>query len=161
MIKQTAIVTRAEQGMAYVKVVRESTCGQCNIQKGCGTNVFSKVLGNKFTEIKALNPINAETDDVVILGMRESVLINSALIMYLFPLLMMFISAVAVIALNDWLNLELGQVWVIMASFAGLITALLIIKKLSDKHAGDKRFQPVILGKATLSEMKAFQIPVN
>lgn len=155
MIKQTAMVTRTEHDIAYVKTIRESTCGQCGVQKGCGTSVFSKVLGNKFSELTVLNPIHAETGDMVILGMRESVLINSALLMYMFPLLMMFGGAIAVTVISQWLDLSLGQPWIIVSSFSSFLVAFLVIKKISKKHIGDKRFQPVILNKATLSEQRA------
>lgn len=161
MIKQTAIVTRTEHAIAFVKTIRESTCGQCSVQKGCGTSVFSKVLGNKFSELTALNPINAETGDMVILGMRESVLINSALLMYLFPLLMMFSGAASMVMISHWFNLDLGQLWVIASSFIWFLAAFLYIKKVSKKHVGDKKFQPVILSKATLSEQKASLFPVE
>ncbi len=161
MIKQTAIVTRTEHAVAFVKTIRESTCGQCGVQKGCGTSVFSKVLGNKFSEITALNPIDAKTGDMVILGMQESVLINSALLMYLFPLLMMFSGAASMIMISHRLNLDLGQLWTIASSFTWLLAAFLYIKKASKKHVGDKRFQPVILSKATLSERKASLFPVE
>jgi len=161
MIKQSAVVTRTEHDIAYVKTIRESTCGQCGVQKGCGTSVFSKVLGNKFSELTVLNPIHAETGDMVILGLRESVLINSALLMYMFPLLMMFAGAVVAILVNDWLNLDLGQPWIIVSSFSWLLVAFLSIKKISKKHVGDKRFQPVILSKATLSEQRASGFPVE
>jgi len=161
MIKQTAVITRTENDIAYVKTIRESTCGQCGVQKGCGTSVFSKVLGNKFSELTALNVIHAEAGDMVILGLQESVLINSALLMYMFPLLMMFGGAVAAILMGQWFNLDLGQSWIIASSFGWFLTALLVIKKISQKHVGDKRFQPVILSKATLSEQKASLFPVE
>lgn len=161
MIKQAAVITRTEHDIAYVKTVRESTCGQCGVQKGCGTSVFSKVLGNKFSELTVLNPIQAETGDMVILGMRESVLINSALLMYMFPLLMMFGGAITVTLISQWLNLNLGQPWIIVSSFSWFLVAFLTIKKISKKHVGDKRFQPVILSKATLSEQKASRFPVE
>ena len=63
--------------------------------------------------------------------------------------------------LNNWLGFELGQLWVIAASFSGLIVAYRIIKRVSSRHSNNKKFQPVILSKATLSEMKASQFPVE
>ena len=161
MIKQTAVVTRTKDDIAYVKTIRESTCGQCGVQKGCGTSVFSKVLGNKFSELTVLNPIHAESGDMVILGLQESVLISSALLMYMFPLFMMFAGAVAAVAVNDWLSLDLGQAWIIASSFSWFIVAFLIIKKITKNHIGDRKFQPVILNKATLSEQKASLFPVE
>ena len=161
MIKQTAVVTRTEHDIAYVKTIRESTCGQCGVQKGCGTSVFSKVLGNKFSELTVLNPIHAETGDMVILGLQESVLISSALLMYMFPLFMMFAGAVFAVAVSGWLNLNLGQMWIIVSSFSWFLVAFLMIKKISKKHVDDKKFQPVILSKATLSEQKASLFPVE
>jgi sigma-E factor negative regulatory protein RseC len=161
MIEQTALVTATKDDIAYVEVHRQSTCGQCSVQKGCGTSVFSKVLGNKFSELTVLNPVHAEKGDVVILGLHESVLIKTALLMYMFPLIMMFVGAISVVIIEQWLNLNLGQGWVILASFISLLAAFLYIKKISRKHMKNGKYQPVILGKATFSDIQASPFKVN
>jgi len=161
MIKQIAVVTRVENDVAYVKTVRESTCGQCGVQKGCGTSVFSKVLGNKFSELTALSTIKVEEGDVVMLGLRESVLISSALKMYLFPLLMMFAGALVMTFISELFDLALAQGWVILSSFTWLALAFGYIKHTSRQHEGDSKYQPVILSKATLSEIKASRFPIE
>ena len=161
MIKQTAMVTSTEGDTAHVRVYRESTCGKCGVQKGCGTNVFSKVLGNKFSELTVSNAIHAEAGDIVILGLYESVLITSALLMYLFPLLMMFAGAIIVVLLEQWLQIGLGQGWIILSSFSCLLLAFLYINRQSRKYVKNKKYQPVILSKATLSDIEASQFKVN
>lgn len=161
MITQTAVVTESVGEIAHVQVMRESSCGQCSVQKGCGTNVFSKVLGNKFSRLAALNQIEAEKGDVVILGLRESVLLKSAFLMYMFPLVMMFSGAIAIIFLNNWFEIRLGQGWIILSSFAGLLLAFLYIRKLGHRNENDSQYQPVILRKATLSEIRTSSFPVE
>jgi sigma-E factor negative regulatory protein RseC len=163
MITQTAMVMDVHDETASVQVIRESTCGQCSVQKGCGTSVFSRILGNKFSRLTVLNPVNAQQGDVVILGLQESVLIKSTLLMYLFPLLMMFGGAVLVVMLNNFLGFSLGQGWVIASSFLSLILAFVYINRVSRGHQNDRRYQPVILRKASLSELKAspFQISIS
>lgn len=161
MITQTALITDVHGEIAQVQVIRESTCGQCSVQKGCGTSVFSRVLGNKFSQLSAINQVNAQQGDVVILGLQESVLIKSTLLMYLFPLLMMFGGAVFVLILNSFSGIALGQGWVIASSFCWLILAFLYINRVSRLHQHDRRYQPMILRKASLSELKTSPFQIN
>ncbi|MGD9384975.1 MAG: SoxR reducing system RseC family protein [Thioalkalispiraceae bacterium] len=164
MIEQTAMVIDTHDDIAYVKVQRESTCGQCSLNKGCGTNVFSKVLGNKFSQLRVLNPVKAEKGDVVVLGIHESVLIKSALIMYLFPLVMMFGGAAFMQLLDNWLpGIKIGQTGIIVSSFICLLLAFIYIRKSSKRHIHNQRYQPFILKKATLTDMKAspFHVETN
>jgi sigma-E factor negative regulatory protein RseC len=113
------------------------------------------VLGNKFSELKVLNPVNAEKGDVVILGIYESVLLKTALLMYMFPLVMMFAGGIIMLMVEGWIGLALNQGWVIVASFTGLLIAFILISKLSGKFAYNAKYQPVILNKATLTDIKS------
>lgn len=157
MIEQTALVTKTDQDVAWLKVYRESTCGSCGVQKGCGTSVFSKVLGNKFSEIRAINTIKAEPGDMVKIGLRESVLLKSAFMMYLFPLFMLLLFAAAISVLDSLFSLGLSQAWIIISGIIGLTFAFVLIKKHMANYSNDERFQPVILSKANMVDMYVSQ----
>jgi len=157
MIEQTAVVTDVFEDTARVRVYRQSTCGGCQAKSACGTSTFAKVLGNKFSEVSVINSINAEAGDVVNIGLRESVMLRSALLVYIFPLFMLFASAVMIHAIDLWLSLGMGQFQIMVGGLSGLIAAFVIIRKIMSQRIHDVRYQPVILSKASLSEMNLLQ----
>lgn len=152
MIEEQGQVIRTEGEFAWVHTQRKSTCGQCAAQKGCGTNVFSKVLGNKLVEFKALNKIDATAGDQVVLGLHESVLLKSAVLMYVLPLVMMFVFALLATVLGHSLELNLSQAWVSLFAVMGLLSGFLGARLFARAHQADERYQPVILRRASLSE---------
>ncbi len=153
MIEQTAVVIEVSEDLARVRVQRQSTCGGCQAKTACGTNAFAKVLGNKFSEVSVLNSIKAEPGDVVRIGLRESVMLKSALLVYVFPLMSLLFGALALHAINILLNLNMGQLPIIAGGLMGLIVAFVLIKKIMSRRLHDERYQPVILGKASLAEL--------
>ena len=153
MIEQTAVVTDVKDDLARVRVQRQSTCGGCQAKSACGTNTFAKVLGNKYSEVTVLNSINAEPGDMVRIGLRESVMLKSALLVYVFPLFMLLTGALLVHSISLWLALEMGQLPIITGGLIGLIIAFVLIRKIMNRRRHDERYQPVILGKASLVEV--------
>lgn len=147
MIEQNANVIRVEGEIAWLQVQRESTCGSCGVRKGCGTNTFSKVLGNRFSEIKALNKLDLKPGDNVTIALHESTLLKSALLMYMLPLVTMFLSAI----LGSWatqiLSGQSNQAIIILFALSGLLFSFLFIKRFMKRHAASERFQPVVVRK--------------
>jgi len=149
MIEQTAVVTDVSEDLARVKIYRQSTCGGCQVKSACGTSTFAKILGNKFSEMTVLNLIHAVPGDVVKIGLRESVMLQSAFLVYIFPLMMLLMSALIMEFINRWLLLEMGQMPIIVGGLTGLFVAFFIIKKNMSKRIHDERYQPVIIAKAS------------
>jgi len=152
MIEEQAQIIRTEGEFAWVRTQRKSTCGQCAAQKGCGTNVFSKILGNKLVEFKAINKIDAAEGEQVILGLQESVLLKSAALMYVLPLVMMFVFALLATAVGQSMESDISQAWVSLFAVLGLLLGFLGARLFARAHQSDERFQPVILRRITLSE---------
>lgn len=148
MIEQTAVVVQIDGQFALVEAQRESSCGQCSAQKGCGTGVLAKSIGQRVMRVKVLNQCNAQPGDEVIVGMPEKGFIKSALITYLLPLLLMLFGAIIAqqIALfNAWVAHD-GVT--LMGAFAGFALALLLLRRFSKKLARDPSAQPVVLRKS-------------
>jgi len=147
MIEQTAEVTDVATDFARVRVLRETTCGSCQAQKGCGTHALSKVLGQKFSELTVLNHVDAKIGDVVKIGLSEQVLLKSAFFVYLFPLAMLFVGAISVKIMILWFALDVGQWAIIMGGLVGIVYAFARIKSVMKNRIQDDRYQPVILSK--------------
>lgn len=126
MIEQRAVILRlepnsAEQSIAILEIVRKTACGLCGQTRGCGNSIWGKLFGHKSTSFKAQNSINANVGDNVIVGINESALMKSALLLYMLPLATMFIGAIlaSILLSNDLLvvlgaiiGLALGFLWV-------------------------------------------------
>jgi sigma-E factor negative regulatory protein RseC len=152
MIQETGQVIKTDGEFAWVQTQRQSTCGACAAKKGCGTNVFSKVLGKKHIQFKAVNTLDVKPGDMVVLGLRESALLKSALMIYLLPLLSMFLCAAAMDIFSKAIGLGDIQAWVVIAGLTGLLAAFGLVHFFTKNHLSDSDYQPVILRRATLSE---------
>ena len=51
MIEQKATVASRSGEQVWVEAERQSTCGQCQARRGCGTALFSKHVGTKFSRL--------------------------------------------------------------------------------------------------------------
>ena len=79
-MKQTGIVTEAENGYAMVVVRRESGCGgNCSQCAGCKESL---------KQVKALNKISAEKGDTVIIESSTAKVLLAALWVYIVPVIL-------------------------------------------------------------------------
>ena len=77
--------------------------------------------------------------DQVTLGMPEELLVRSAFLVYMLPLLAMFISALGVNALNA------SEPWIIFAAVLGFLAGALWVRYYSDRYIDAAAIQPVVL----------------
>ena len=146
MLEETAIITRRQGQFAWVSMQRQSTCGSCQASKGCGTSVLSKVIGNRFTTVKALNVIDADEGDKVLVGIEESSLIRAAFAVNFIPLLGLILGAIFFNALSQQLATD-GEWLSLAGGVLGFITGILWVRQYSKSVSTDKRYQPVVLKK--------------
>ena len=152
MIEETATVIRCEGKFAWVEAQRQTTCGNCTANKGCGTSVLAKVVGKKVSQMRVINHVHAQVGDNVIVGMNEAALLKGSVAVYLFPLLFMLLFAVTgnVIATQiEWSN----EPVVILFALAGLIVAGVWLRRFTRRIQDDSVYQPVILRRAPVSLM--------
>lgn len=139
MIKEWATVVSWGEGFAQVSCDVKSSCSSCVSRAGCGSRVLNK-LGPQ-TEHTIIVP-SAEplvVGQKVELGISEGSLLTSAMLVYMTPLLGLFVMA-AVFQLLFSSDL---------AAFAGGILGgvggFLVARGLSPKLASREAWQPVIL----------------
>ena len=100
MIKQQATVISCDEKTVLVEVERQSTCSQCQVKQGCGTSLLENHVGKRFSQISV-----AKTNDVLVgqqvqLAISEQNLLQATFLMYIVPLLVMFICAAVTSFLN-------------------------------------------------------------
>ena len=147
MIEEKALIVEAYDDVAWVETQRQSTCSACQVQKGCGTSVLHKVLGQKRTRLQVMNPNRYEVGDEVVLGLQENALIKGSLMLYALPLLFMFGFAMLGYAVFFLYEITYTEGFKILFSISGLAAGFFWVSKYSKKISNDPNFQAVILSK--------------
>ncbi|MBL4637993.1 MAG: SoxR reducing system RseC family protein [Proteobacteria bacterium] len=114
MIKQKATVIATDDTTVWLDTERQSTCSQCQVKKGCGTGMLANHVGKRFSRISVEKQGDVTVGQQVQLGIPEESLLQGALMMYMTPLVMMFLSA----ALAQ--VLDFNEIMEIVTGFVGL-----------------------------------------
>lgn len=140
MPQKTAEVAYVKGDHAFLKAVNKMSCGECSSKSSCGSvKLFKSAIDKEYT-IKVENSLDLKAGDAVQLGLAPSKLIQGTLLVYIFPILSLFLFA------------TLGKLWggeglSILAGLGGLFVALLVVKKLIAKETIAERFSPKVLDK--------------
>ncbi|APC12514.1 MULTISPECIES: SoxR-reducing system protein RseC [Providencia] len=139
MVKEWATVVRWQNGRALLRYGSSSGCGSCGARKTCGSYALSKIGPNTEHELEIAIEQPLVVGQKIEVGIPEGSLIRSALLVYLTPILGLFIFA----GLAQSFSLE--QFWIAMSGVAGGVIGFFIARKLASKWRDDEAFQPVVL----------------
>ena len=131
MVKEWATVVRWQNGRALLRYGSSSGCGSCGARKTCGSYALSKIGPN--TEHPLVEGQKIEV------GIPEGSLIRSALLVYLTPILGLFIFA----GLAQAFDFE--QFWIAISGVIGGIIGFYVARRLASNWRDDEAFQPVVL----------------
>ena len=132
MITESAIVTRRDGELVELELQRNATCGQCELNKGCGTGALGRLMGHRSKPIQLHTDRDLEPGDRVMLGLPESALVKASLMIYGLPLLGMVVAGIlsALVTSSEFL--------VVVAAFAGFFAgfkfARIIANALEDEQ---------------------------
>lgn len=144
MIETEAVVIKVEHTLAYVQAERKSSCSSCS-ESSCGTSVLMNFFARKTPLYCASNEVGAKVGDRVVVGLNESAMFKGTLLLYLFPLLLLFVGAVTGNALAVTTDVKDG--YSVAGALIGLVTGFVGLKFFSAKMGLGKQFQPVILSR--------------
>ncbi len=91
MITESAIVTRCNGNQIELELQRGSACARCKLNQGCGTGALGRLLGQRSKPIVIESNCEVNPGDRLLLGMSESALVKTSLIVYGLPLLGMLL----------------------------------------------------------------------
>ncbi len=100
MIEQQAVVTQCDDKTVWLKAERQSTCSACQLKQGCGTGLLSNHVGKRFSEIMVDKTSDVHVGQQVQLAIPEQTLLQGAMLMYIVPLILLFIFASIAKTLN-------------------------------------------------------------
>ncbi len=133
MIEEIAVVTKKIDSQVHLEIERRTACGICGQTRGCGNATFGKMLGHQQGEIKAQNAINANVGDRVVVGIEESLFLNATILLYVVPLVALFVGAGLAEILFD------QEFLVILGAILGLFLGFFAVKKYTNR-ANPKKY---------------------
>jgi sigma-E factor negative regulatory protein RseC len=144
MIEERARVVAIEGDSALLQTQRQSTCGSCAVKSGCGTSVLASVVGQKITQLKVLNTLNAQPGDDVMLGLQEHALVTGSLLVYVVPLLLLLVGAVLGEVMASRLGMD-AELMPIVGGATGFILAVIMVRGVLQKSNTGQHMKPVML----------------
>jgi sigma-E factor negative regulatory protein RseC len=145
MIEERAVILSLDDVLsnATLEIERKTACGLCGQTRGCGNSIWGKLFAHQSSAFKAQNRINAKVGDSVIVGINEQALLKSAMLLYIVPLVTLFIGATLTQQIFD------SNGYIMLGALFGLIIGLLWVKGHTMSSRYFKLQQPVILRLAT------------
>jgi sigma-E factor negative regulatory protein RseC len=141
MIETQARVTVVEPGYAWIESERRSGCSQCSSSDGCGVSTLSQLFGSQHIRMRLSDPLGVQAGDDVIIGLSERRLVTAAAVVYMVPLLIMIVIALAGV------HLGYGQGALVLLSVTGLLTGLWLVRYRAGRETLNHRYLPVMLRK--------------
>lgn len=139
MIKEWATVMRWHQGRALLRYGSSSGCGSCSARGACGSYALSKIGPNTEHQLEVEIEQPLVEGQKVEVGIPEGSLLRSAMLVYLTPLVGLFLLAV----LGQIAGLE--QIWVAGLGVLGGFLGFFLARKIAHYWRDETAFQPVIL----------------
>ncbi|HDZ15834.1 hypothetical protein LCGC14_1206220 [marine sediment metagenome] len=136
MIEQKATVISRDKYQLWVEAERQSTCGQCQARKGCGTGLLAKHIGQKFSRIAVKDDKQFEIGQEVIVSIPEQALLSGAFLMYFLPLILLFLTAISIRLIGG------GELLQIVAGLLGLFAGFVWVRHKMTHHDSGIQIKP-------------------
>ena len=152
MIEEDAFVVCVEaDGYAWIKPHRQGACNACVSGTGCGALSLVRWMRPRVERVRALDPINSEAGDTVVVGIHEQAILKGSFAVYMVPLLYML--GMGMLGGHFFGGTNQAEVISVLAGMCGLGAGLLWLSRFSRKSSQDSRYQPVILRRKTFPEI--------
>ncbi len=121
-MKEQFEVIALENETMTLKVNRSGGCHSCSASSGCGTGILAKYFDHYSVFNKPVQS-GVTVGDFVTLEISSSELFSRAFILYIFPILLLFIGSYIGLSLDPE-----NELWQISLGVVGFIGALLLTK---------------------------------
>ncbi|WP_421550643.1 SoxR-reducing system protein RseC [Kluyvera intermedia] len=139
MIKEWATVIAWDNGMAQVSCDVKTSCNSCSSRAGCGTRVLNKLGPQTSHTISVPSAEPLVAGQKVELGITESSLLGSAMLVYMSPLIGLFVVASLFQVLFG------SDIAALCGAILGGVGGFLIAKGFSPRLAARETWQPIII----------------
>ncbi len=135
MNKEEGTITRTEGDTAWVKVRRTSMCDVCNSKSVCNTLNDSNTM-----EAQVYNPLNGKEGDRVEFMISTSSLLKITSLLYIFPLIFLLTGSI-----SGYIFFKPPEFYALILGLSGFLISYLIIRIISARMAGSRKFTPEII----------------
>ena len=138
MSAERGIVEKVEPGWAWVKTRRSSACASCDSRHHC-----SVVEGGDQMVVKAQNTVRAKKGDEVELYLSTKTKLKSTAIVYLIPVLGIFVGAFSADPLSKALGLN-PSLGMVLFTLTGLVSAVFLMRSLASRMTANQALTPLV-----------------
>ncbi|KLU16070.1 MULTISPECIES: SoxR-reducing system protein RseC [Xenorhabdus] len=139
MVKEWATVIRWHKGRALLRYGSSSGCGSCQTKTACGSYLLEKIGPESIHQLELEISQPLQPGQKVEVGIPESSLLRSAMLVYLTPLLGLFLGAVL---FQFWTPVQL---WICLGGIGGGVAGFFIARKIAAYWDNLQAYQPVVL----------------
>jgi sigma-E factor negative regulatory protein RseC len=151
MLVETGRVVAVDPQGLWVETIRQSTCGTCAAQKGCGHGLLNRYTDGKRGYIRVLPGAagtgGCEVDDQVRISIPEEVILRGSLVVYMLPLFTMLGAA----ALGAKLSATSPDSYAMLGAVLGFGLGFALVRWHAWRHRHDTTMQPTLLGVVSAS----------
>ncbi|MDD2722896.1 MAG: SoxR reducing system RseC family protein [Methylovulum sp.] len=147
MIEELAVVVKIENHQVWVEGGQASACGGCQQKASCTTNALGSVLKKRSVPVD--NDMPLKLGDTVIVAIDENLLLRASLLLYLMPLIALFIGAGIADGLLD--DSGYADLWIAGSAVFGFLLSLWLINKMQKLLLLSYYARPVVVKKVSLS----------
>lgn len=145
MLTEKARVVAVEQDSLWVETIRQSTCGSCAAQKGCGHGLLNQISPGRRNIVRVLpgdcSTAECRVDDQVIISIPEEVILRGSIVAYVMPVVCMLAGA----ALAATLLRGNEDVLAALGAIGGLAAGFALVRWHGLSHRDDQSFQPTLV----------------
>lgn len=144
MIEERASVVEVADGRVWVETRRKSACGQCSVNKGCGTASLDRFFGERRNRIEVIADAAYAVGDEVLIGLRDDALLRGAVAVYLLPLAMLMVAALLGKSVAVFFNWPV-EPCTIISGLIGLAAGFYWLRRFTARISRNPDYQAVIL----------------
>ncbi len=145
MLTETGRVVAIEADSLWVETIRQSTCGSCSAQKGCGHGLLNQMRSGRSNYLRVLlGSYSAEgfsVDNQVRIAIPERVVLRGSFVVYMLPLLTALLFAGLASGLSRG-----GDLLSIAGAVGGFMVGIALVRWHAHIHRHDSQLQPQLLG---------------
>lgn len=152
MIEEPGIVLAVDVDGVWIATQRKSTCGSCSAKLACGQGLLNSMSADqKPHTIKVHTDLELREGEQVTLLISQQSLVRSAFLVYMLPLLAMFMAAFGADSLNA------SEPWIIFAAVLGFASGAVAVRLYSERYMSQGAVQPIVR-KAQIALKPAFKV---
>jgi sigma-E factor negative regulatory protein RseC len=145
IVEEQGVIVSLDGNYASVAPLAQSDCQSCASSGSCGTTLLSPLFANKKRVLVAENTINARPGDEVIIGLNRTALVIASLMVYLLPLLVLVLAAVAGEALAQASGLEDGELIAIFSGLGAAWLTFIFVSRIIRSALFSAYFEPILI----------------